>query len=1207
MRKHVKPVLWITAAVAASLGLLVVFLLAAPFLINLEPVKDEVVAQFSKTIGGTIEARRIDISLFPRPSVVLRGGEISIREGISGTFSALSVYPEVRAFFRGKARISELVIEGANAEMGLPQSANMAALKQLSPKVLAGVLSSFVAKASSAAPGVVVSIRRGSLSLLLGNKPSFRLKEIDGRAGLKGDRLEVEIACTSNVWNRASFTGWFTPAGQRGQASLRLTELQLDSIARNFVPLAEPRLEDAPANLELEFGMDGSGLLRTGFKGDMPKATLRKGSQTLALKKVALKGELRRDGEKTAISLTRLDSAYPELNVSGSLLSDPASSRASLSLHSGEVHVESLAKPALFLCGHLHAVRSTFEILKRGRVTGLTVASLGRSISDLARTENVVVQGTIAGGSISLPESGIDLEGVKGKATISRGVIEGKDLEARLGNTQGTKGMLRLDLKGEPVPFHLDVAVRADLAELPPYLKRFVQNEPFLKELDLIEGVTGDASGQLVLEGRPGGMEVGMDVKAFDLHALYGRFPYPLEVRGGFSYDERGASIMVQDISVQAGRSAFSRLSGQVRLGKEPHLNVTSGAGTLRVDEIYPWLLSFESTKGVLGKIGSAKGVVTFDTLYAEGPLFLPESWRFRAGGRVEDIVVASKRLPAPLEVRGGSFEAGPEQFSLSEAIVRFQDASLTVSGVLDRYLEGPERVDLSFRGEMGKASAEKVFELVHLPQDLRVRPPFSLSRGHLAWRQNGGVSLSADVGVSRGPEISLDALSEREELVISRLSIRDAKSNASLSFHLKGRVLDLTFNGSLTGSTVDELFEINDVLSGWIKGDLSAHIELDRPLGSVAHGMLHGAGMSYPWAAEGPVQITTFSLDAQDNRFTLDSSFLALGHSLRAKGKVGFQPDGFSLDMDLFVNGFDLGRVMAKPFGRQGEETFWSLPLKGTLRVESDYVSYGRFTWRPVRAELGLGRDSLGLRITKADLCAIDIMGLAKVSPRGIDFRFTPKAKNQDMRKTLICLSDFTDIVSGQFSLDGDVSGNGKAEALAESFNGTVQFEAKNGRIDRYGLVSKVFSILSPTGILRIPDLTKQGFSYHTVKATGELRDGKIAVSEGLMDAPSTDLIFSGEIDLIGRKIDATVLVVPFKTLDRIISFIPLVRYVLAGRLVAIPVRVTGDLDDPKVTPFSPSAVGAGLLDTVKRALHLPFKLIQPLLPGEEKSGGSS
>ncbi|HUJ88997.1 MAG TPA: AsmA-like C-terminal domain-containing protein, partial [Syntrophorhabdales bacterium] len=179
---------------------------------------------------------------------------------------------------------------------------------------------------------------------------------------------------------------------------------------------------------------------------------------------------------------------------------------------------------------------------------------------------------------------------------------------------------------------------------------------------------------------------------------------------------------------------------------------------------------------------------------------------------------------------------------------------------------------------------------------------------------------------------------------------------------------------------------------------------------------------------------------------------------------------------------------------------------------------------------------------------------------------------------------------------------GKGKAEALAGSLKGTVEFEAKKGRIDRYGLLAKIFQVLSPMGILKIPDLAKEGFSYHVIKASGNLQDGKVTIKEALVDSSATDLVFNGEIDLIDKRIDAVVLVVPFRTIDRIINFIPLVRYVMAGRLVAIPVRVTGDLENPEVTPFSPSAVGAGLLDTVKRIFHLPLKLIQPLLPRESQ-----
>jgi len=96
------------------------------------------------------------------------------------------------------------------------------------------------------------------------------------------------------------------------------------------------------------------------------------------------------------------------------------------------------------------------------------------------------------------------------------------------------------------------------------------------------------------------------------------------------------------------------------------------------------------------------------------------------------------------------------------------------------------------------------------------------------------------------------------------------------------------------------------------------------------------------------------------------------------------------------------------------------------------------------------------------------------------------------------------------------------------------------------------------------------------------------------------------GEINLIDRKINFTVLVAPLKTVDRITKRIPLVNYILAGTLVTIPVKVQGDLKDPKVTPLSPSAVGGELFAIMKRTLGLPFKVIEPFRPrhGQESEG---
>ena len=92
------------------------------------------------------------------------------------------------------------------------------------------------------------------------------------------------------------------------------------------------------------------------------------------------------------------------------------------------------------------------------------------------------------------------------------------------------------------------------------------------------------------------------------------------------------------------------------------------------------------------------------------------------------------------------------------------------------------------------------------------------------------------------------------------------------------------------------------------------------------------------------------------------------------------------------------------------------------------------------------------------------------------------------------------------------------------------------------------------------------------------------------------------GEIDLATQQIDFTVMVSPFRTVDRIINSIPGVRWILGGRLVAIPMRATGDLDDPRIVPLSPAAVGTSILEMMKRTLMLPFHIIQPLVPGMEE-----
>jgi uncharacterized protein YhdP len=181
-------------------------------------------------------------------------------------------------------------------------------------------------------------------------------------------------------------------------------------------------------------------------------------------------------------------------------------------------------------------------------------------------------------------------------------------------------------------------------------------------------------------------------------------------------------------------------------------------------------------------------------------------------------------------------------------------------------------------------------------------------------------------------------------------------------------------------------------------------------------------------------------------------------------------------------------------------------------------------------------------------------------------------------------------------------VAGKGTGDALVRSFRGPAELTLKDGRINKMTVLSRIFSYLNVTELLRgkVPDLGKTGFSYRTFAIRGEMRDGKFLLGEATMDAPSMGIAATGEVDLIKREADLKVLVSPFGTVDAVVRKIPVLGYILGGTLVSIPVAVRGDLDDPKVTPLDPAAVGKGLLGIVERTFKAPAHIISPILPGE-------
>jgi uncharacterized protein YhdP len=155
---------------------------------------------------------------------------------------------------------------------------------------------------------------------------------------------------------------------------------------------------------------------------------------------------------------------------------------------------------------------------------------------------------------------------------------------------------------------------------------------------------------------------------------------------------------------------------------------------------------------------------------------------------------------------------------------------------------------------------------------------------------------------------------------------------------------------------------------------------------------------------------------------------------------------------------------------------------------------------------------------------------------------------------------------------------------------------------------LSKVFSLLNVTEMLRgkMPDLASDQLPYDSLTIKADLQDGNLVLNETVLSGPTVGIVGDGTVHLIDKKVNIKLIVAPLRTVDFIIERTPIVKNVMGGKLVTVPVRIAGDWEDPDVTMLSATAVGSRLLEIMKNTLLLPVELVEPVLPKQDEEGES-
>ena len=1218
MRRKKRIALWVAVSVTTVLFFLVLCALLLPMFIRLEPLKKKIQEDLSRRLGLELDYHRLHLSLLPRPSVTFDEVALTLPGKLTGTIASVRLYPEIISYLHGEVRIALVRIRSPHILLtpAGPYEAEEGPVPSDYVRELTGRIRSATALVERMTPGLKARVKDGTVELHVKGLPVYRFEGLQGSVRLPPGKLEIELACSSNLWKSLSFESEWEPQGFEGTGSLSVAGFTPEGVYDLLFPSSAWKVSSSEIDLNVDFETKGPEHLQGTLKGSIPSLTLVKGDEKEVLSANRLEADFSLDGKTRKVAVRELELTSPRIRLSGELTIQAGAPLAHLSITGEKGDISSLRKTGLALADRFRITHRIFHIVRGGTIPRIEVDFRGSSVAELGNVRNMTLQGEIQDGEIFLPPLGLEAQRVDAKAAISEALLTGRDISATVAGSHVSAGKLEMGLEGANPPFHLDVQTDADLARVPLILSRLIRGTAVERQVSLLQDMEGRASGRVVLRGTLREIRPEVDLSSFRLRARDPRMPWPVDIRSGrASYD--GKEISLRNLKGSLGRSAFSRLSVRLPLSAS-RIRVSAGSSRIVLDEVYPWLQSFQNVKSALADIESLKGDLLLDSLELHGPVRVPRAWGFKVSGAVQDVVVGTPLLPGDVTLTTGNFEADPEKASLQKAGVALLDASLEVSGSLNGLLQGLKGADASFQGSMGPRATAYAWKLARVPSGLLVRSPMTVSRAMFSWTDQPETRISAALSVQDGPQVTLDALFQPEAMLVRNLSVNHEGSEASLTLDVKRREFGGSFKGTLTKATLDSLLVTNSFLEGHVEGDFQTHIFLDAPVHSTAEGSLRGTGLLIPGKQQPPLKIDDFSLDARTSGIDVNKAdLLWRGSHMNLRGAVEFVERWIRFDTKLSADRLDWDQL--RPFverrgpspAAQKRGLLWTLPIYGTCEFDTETFTYGDLSWHPLRTGLVLQPEEVSVQVKEALLCGISTPGRISVSPRSMKLDFTFSSKGRKLGPTLDCLVDHRTLASGNFSLDAEVKTTAKedqAPHLLRSLEGHWRFAARDGRINRFGLLAGIFSVLDFTPYLRgrLPDLSTGSFPYHSMDARGMIKGGKIELTEALIRSSSLQIAAQGDVDLVDDRLDLTVLVAPFPfgAADFLLHKIPLLGRVLGASILSFPVSVSGSLSNPTVIPVSPAAVASSLLGIMRRAVQLPLTLVEPLLPGQEGEG---
>ncbi len=163
----------------------------------------------------------------------------------------------------------------------------------------------------------------------------------------------------------------------------------------------------------------------------------------------------------------------------------------------------------------------------------------------------------------------------------------------------------------------------------------------------------------------------------------------------------------------------------------------------------------------------------------------------------------------------------------------------------------------------------------------------------------------------------------------------------------------------------------------------------------------------------------------------------------------------------------------------------------------------------------------------------------------------------------------------------------------------GHVDIDAHDGKIRGFTMLSRIFSVVNMVDFLGKKgwqEITDSGLAFSKTEFRSIIADDVLKIERAAVFGNGLNLFASGSADIASGMLDVVVVLAPLKTVDAIVTNIPLLGKGFGGEhsaFLTIPVGVKGSLADPDVSLLPGKTVADLLKKLLAGPLKAPFQLL--------------